>query len=81
MKSNCSKALTALVLSLILSTSAFGGVMQTDMKIAPTVTNGVMQTDATASGTQINEAGENTASTLSAIDVVLGLLRHVLTMF
>ncbi len=81
MKNNYSNALTALVLSLILSTSAFGGVMQTDMKNSATVTNGVMQTDATASGTQIAEAGENTAGTQSAIDAVLGLLRHVLTMF
>ncbi len=81
MKNYCSKTLTTLVLSLILSASAFGGVMQTDRTKTPPAINGVMQTDATVSGTQIDEAGENTPGIQSAMDVVLELLHHVLTLF
>lgn len=81
MKNYCSKTLTALVLSLILSTSTFGGVMQTDRTNTPPAVNGVMQTDATVIKTQIDEAGENTSGIQSAMDVVLELLHHVLTLF
>jgi hypothetical protein len=80
---NYRNAVAALVLALVLSTSAFAGEIHTGVAPPPppVTTNGEIHTDATGGEIQTGEAVSTPEATDTIMEAALNLLQSLLTLF
>ena len=78
---NCRKAVAALALALLFSTSAFAGEMHADGSPVPPTANNTTQTATTDGEMHTDEAASTAVATDTMTESALNLLQNLLTLF